>query len=264
MNLEVLISTMHQTDYSLLERIGLRSDAVVVNQCDRESEEDFNFDGYRIIWINSTQRGLSRSRNMAIKHSTADVMLLVDDDEMLKPDYVQTILDGFRKYPDATVIGFQIHGIEEKFKDYSLTERKVGYFRSMKMASAEIAISRERLNKTQVRFNERIGAGTKYLMNEDNTFLFDLLGQKQRIYYVPIVIADLHIGVSTWFSGFNKQYMVARGAGFAAMSKRWSGMLILQFAVRHYNLYSEEMTMLTAIRYMFNGKKEYLLEQNEL
>lgn len=37
MGLEVLIATMHQTDYSLPEKMNVESDAVVINQCDEES-----------------------------------------------------------------------------------------------------------------------------------------------------------------------------------------------------------------------------------
>ncbi len=258
MKLEVLISTMHQTDYTVLNQIGLLSDAVVVNQCDHDSEKVLMVADHKVTWINSTQRGLSRSRNMAIKHSSADILLLADDDEMLRANYVQTILDGFQKYPDAAAVGFQVKGIEEKFKDYSLAERKVGFLQSMKMASVEIAFRRKSLEISRVCFNENIGTGTKYMMGEENTLLFQLLAKKQKIYYIPSIIADLHIGESTWFSGYNKAYMFARGAVFTAMSKQWSDLLILQFAVRHRSLYQQDMSMLNAIQYMFAGKKEYL------
>lgn len=258
MKLEILLSTMHQTNYAILNRIGLQSDAVVVNQCDRDSEEVFMVADYKVTWINSTQRGLSRSRNMAIRHASADILLLADDDELLRADYVQTILKGFQRYSDAAAIGFQVEGIEEKFKDYSSAEGKVGFLKSMKMASVEIAFRRESLEAAQVCFDEYIGAGTKYMMGEENAFLFQLLARKQRIYYIPSVIADLHIGESTWFSGYNKTYMFARGAVFTAMSKQWSDLLILQFAVRHKKLYQQDMSVKDAIQYMFAGKKEYL------
>ena len=258
MNLEVLISTMHQTDHSILDRIGLRSDAVVVNQCDHNSKEMFEAADHRITWINSAQRGLSRSRNMAIKHSSADIVLLADDDELLRPDYLETILAGFQKHPDAAAVGFQIQGIEAKFKEYHSQECEVGFMRSMKMASVELAFRRNTIEAANVCFNEYIGAGTKYMMGEENAFLFSLLEKKQKIFYIPKVIADLHIEKSTWFSGFNKEYMVARGAGYVAMSRHWSNLLILQFAVRHRQLFQQNMSMMEAINYMMIGKKEYL------
>ena len=83
-SIELLISTMHQKDYSLLNKMNINSDAVVINQCDEDSYNEFNLNGNHIVWINSTERGLSKSRNLAIKNSNADVCLICDDDEILK------------------------------------------------------------------------------------------------------------------------------------------------------------------------------------
>ena len=67
MRLEVLISCMYQTDTSIIERTGIESDVLVVNQCDRDGEEAFDFTNKngeichaRIL--HTTEQGLSRSR----------------------------------------------------------------------------------------------------------------------------------------------------------------------------------------------------------
>ena len=84
---------MHQKDDSIIKKSNLQTDAVVVNQCDRDSIEDFFFlnkDNKRchVIFISTTERGLSRSRNMAIKNAIdADICLLSDDDERFEDDY---------------------------------------------------------------------------------------------------------------------------------------------------------------------------------
>ncbi|MGR5959091.1 hypothetical protein ACT7DJ_36455 [Bacillus cereus] len=78
-----------------------------------------------------------------------------------------------------------------------------------------------------------------------------------KIKYEPIKIADLYIGESSWFTGFNKKYFYDRGAIFSALSQRWAAVLILQFAFRHYNKYKSNMTVIQTIREMFNGHQEY-------
>lgn len=35
MDLQVLVSTMHQKDYSIIEKMNINSDAIIINQCDR-------------------------------------------------------------------------------------------------------------------------------------------------------------------------------------------------------------------------------------
>lgn len=258
MKIEILLSAMHLSDRSIVERIGLQSDAVVVNQCNCDSTEHFEYNGHRVTWINSTERGLSRSRNMALANSSADICLLVDDDEELLPDYPEVITTAFERHPDAAVIGFQVQGIEAHFKTYSGPEGAAGYIRSMKMASVEIAFRRKALTDNNIAFNEKIGAGTKYLMGEENTLLFNCLSKGLKIFYVPRMIGKIHIGDSTWFTGYNDNYFHSIGAVFTAMSKKWSLLLIGQFAVRKYGLYKNETGMWRALRLMLAGRKEYL------
>ena len=43
MTLEVLVSTMYQKDYSLLDRMNIQTDAIVVNQCNENSIEEFEY-----------------------------------------------------------------------------------------------------------------------------------------------------------------------------------------------------------------------------
>lgn len=258
MKIEILLSAMHQSDHSIVERIGLQSDAVVVNQCNCNSIEYFEYNGHRITWINSNERGLSRSRNMALTNSSADICLLVDDDEMLLPNYTNVITSAFQRHHDAAVIGFQVQGIEAHFKTYSGSEGTAGYIRSMKMASVEIALRRSALIDNNIAFNEKIGAGTKYLMGEENTLLFNCLSKGLKIYYVPQLIGRIHIGDSTWFTGYNDNYFHSIGAVFTAMSQKWSLLLIAQFALRKYGLYKKEICMWRALRLMLAGRKEYL------
>ena len=258
MRIEVLLSTMHQTDYSILNRLRLECDAIIVNQCSEDSETHFVWNGYSITWINSTSRGLSRSRNICMRHATADITLLVDDDEELTEGYVKIIIDAFLRYPDADIVGFQINGKERVFKEYTGYEGKVGYLKSLRMASVELAFRRDSIKDSKIDFNEFIGAGTKYKMGEENTFLFQCLNCGLKIYQVPIVIGEVYVGDSTWFDGFNENYFYARGAVFCAMSKKWSIMLNLQFAVRKYNLYKANLSFVSALKLMMSGRKEYL------
>ena len=40
MSVQVLVAAMHQKDHSLLEKMHLKSDVIVANQCDFNSVED--------------------------------------------------------------------------------------------------------------------------------------------------------------------------------------------------------------------------------
>ena len=258
MNLQVLVSTMNQEGYNLLEKMKIDCEAVVINQCGKKSKENIEFNKFDIKWINSNKKGLSISRNMAIDNSDSDICLLADDDLIYVDNYKDIIIEQFKLYPKADIITFQIEGIEKKFKNYHSKPRKLNYLTSMKVSSVEIAFKSKSIKDTEVKFNETFGAGAKYFAGEENIFLYDCLKKGLNIQYVPIKIADLHIGESSWFKGYNKEYFIAKGAIFTAMSKAFSIPLILQFAVRKRNLFKAETSILSAIRLMLNGRKQYL------
>ena len=259
-SLQVLVSTMNQTDYSLLDRLHVQTDAVVVNQCDRDSKEEFEYCGHSITWINSKTRGLSVSRNICLKHANGEICLLADDDLYYVDGYEDIILKAFRNNPGCAIIRFMAEGIEKPFKSYPAEEQNISFLQSMKISSVEIAIRREAIGN--IRFDELIGAGTRYYMGEENAFLAECLRQGLKIKYIPETILRLHIGQSSWYSGMNESYFVSRGAAFAAMKTHFTDFLILQFATRKRKLYRKEMSVRKAIRLMKTGKKQYLSEKN--
>lgn len=256
--LEVLVSTMYQRDESLLMRMNIQSDVVVVNQCDSNESYDLIFGDYKVRWINSINRGLSKSRNAAISVAQDDICLLADDDLVYVDQYSEIIEESFRSYPEADIIAFQVYGIEAQFKKYPPNSCKIGYVRSMRLASVEIAFRLNKIKESGVQFDEKFGAGAKYFMGEENIFLYDCLRRGLKIVYVPVKIADLHIGDSTWFKGYNDEYFVNKGAAFTRMTRMFSPILILQFGIRKYRTYKKTSGLISAVLSMLAGRRKYL------
>lgn len=259
MKIEVLISTMYQNDYSILEKMNIESNAVVINQCERNYKSRFKYKNYNILWIDTVERGLSRSRNMAIAYSTAEICILADDDEEFVSNYAKIVEEAFENNSDFQILRFKVNGIEKSFKKYPERSYEMRYLKSLKISSVEIAFKRECIIKNSIEFDTLIGAGTKFPMGEENSFLFQCLRKKIKIKYIPHILANLHIGNSTWFTGFDKRYFIGRGAAFTSMSKKFAPILIIQFAIRKQRLYCKELSVWTAIKYMFQGRKQYLL-----
>lgn len=258
MRIQVLVATMHQTDHSLLAKMNIQTDAVVINQCDKEGTEIIDHNGSRVIWVNTTERGLSRSRNMAIRNADADVCLIADDDEILKDGYEEILNKAFTSNPDKSIIRFAINGIEKPFRSYEDREFNIGFLKSMQISSVELAFKLSKIKENGIWFDEKIGSGTPFLMGEENAFIFACLKNKLKVRFVPSVISDLHIGDSTWFKGFNEAYFIGRGAAFAAMKTPFTHLLIWQFAIRKYKRYKKNVSILKAVRLMNEGKKRYL------
>lgn len=263
MSVEVLISTMHQAekDYTLLERMNIQTDAVVINQCRRSSKQIFRYKNFRITWIDTCDRGLSKSRNMAISNSTGKICLIADDDEELADGYKDIIEKAFDTYTEIDLIRFRIQGIEKNFKIYNENPCKIGKLFSLKISSVEIAFRRETIVKQNLKFDELIGAGTNFFMGEENKFVMDYLRNSNKAMYVPETIANLHIGNSSWFRGFDENYYVARGASYAAISPQAYNLLIFLFAIKHKNI--SNIGLLNRIKKMREGAIQYRLKSRK-
>lgn len=260
MEFQVLLSAMHLADETYLDTLNVNSNAVIVNQCDRTSRKEVTrtVSGKitQVTFIESTQRGLSRSRNMALRNAKADICILCDNDVEYVDGYEEMILNEFREHPEADVIVFYIKRKEKPQPNYP-TKRYMGYLSVMKIFSPEIAFRRKSVQ--DISFNEDFGAGSgKYLMGEENIFLYNCLQRHKKILYVPLKIAELREEESTWFEGYNDRFFISRGAGYTAMSKTWSHFLIWQFALRKRSLYLKDMKVFQALKYMYRGRKEYL------
>ncbi len=256
---EVLLSAMFLEDENYIDSLNIHTDCVVINQCDREDSRQTGHDTpagrVNVTYIETRERGLSKSRNMAISKSTAPVCILCDNDVEYVGDYDRIITDAFEKY-DADVIVFFIKRPERERPVFDRPKR-MGYLSVLKIFSPEIAFRSESIRG--IRFNESFGAGAKYFMGEENLFLYDLLKHKKKIMYVPEMIAAVRNEESTWFKGYNRDFFISRGANYAAMSRIFSIGLIIQFALRKTGLYAKDTSLTRALLYMFEGRREYLL-----
>ncbi|MGL4992020.1 MAG: glycosyltransferase [Sarcina sp.] len=255
MEFEILVSTMDKNE-ELIKKMNIKSPCLIINQC-KENQEIKN-QQYRII--KTKTKGLSISRNLALNNAKGKICLLADDDLIYKNDLEKIILDSFNKDKGYDLIAFQVEGIDRVFKNYKNKEKKIGYLHSMKISSVEIAFRLDSIRAKNIEFDELLGSGAEFSMGEENAFLFKCLKAGLKIKYIPIKIADLYVGNSSWFNGYNEKYFISRGAAFTAMSRRTTNLLILQFAIRKYNLYCKNINFINTLRYMNSGKKKYLKE----
>ena len=255
---EVLLSAMYLDDENYIDTLNIHTDCVVVNQCDREASRSIRRDGFDITYIETRERGLSKSRNMAIGNASSSVCILCDNDVEYVPDYDRIINGAFDQNPDADVIIFFIERPERHIPVFD-TKRRMGYLSVLKIFSPEIAFRRESIKG--IDFDEMFGAGAKYFMGEENIFLYRCLKKGLKIMYVPEKIAAVRNEESTWFKGFDREFFVARGANYAAMSKWFSFILIVQYAVRKRKLYRDNLSTAGALTAMFKGRRQYLRER---
>jgi len=255
---QLLVSTMKRKDISWFDKLNSSSDAIIINQCGRKGKTEITLGLNNILWVDSDEIGLSKSRNTALKNATGEYLVITDDDLEYIDGYEEIICNAFEKNPKADIIAFKVEGIERIFKKYGKKAKKISYLSSLHVSSVEIVVRNSSIKKTNIRFAEEFGAGAKYRMGEENIFLFDCLKSGLKIYYEPQVIAKLHMNESTWFSGYNKKYFLDRGAVSRKLYGDIIGLfMILAFSVKNYKKYRNDMSVLNGLKYMIFGYREF-------
>lgn len=212
MKLEVLISCMHQKDSSIIIKSNIQSDVLIINQCDEEKKEEFIFqnnkgENCKCRMIHTKERGLSKSRNMAVRNAIGDICLICDDDEVLESDYVENITTAFEKNENKDIIAFRLNHPTRK---YSMRPYNIGLLRSAQVGSWQIAFRRLKIYNN-VCFCEKMGSGTGNGGGEENKFLVDCIRKGLKIMYVPNLIATVAQTQSMWFHGYTEKYWIDRG-----------------------------------------------------
>ena len=245
---------MKQTDHSLLEKMNIKSDAIIGNQCEYNSIESFEWNNHLIKYLNFAERGVGLNRNNALMRANGDVCLFADDDIVFCDDYVEVITNSFNDCPDADVIVFNLY--ENDTTRYVIKKKsKVGYFNYLRYGTARIAIKLNSIKTAGISFNLCFGGGTDHCHGEDNLFLTDCLKHGLKIYAMPRYIASLTgERESTWNKGFNKKYLEDQGFLYKNISRKYWRALVLQDAIRHHRDY--KMSFMEAYRVMLSGGRK--------
>ncbi len=256
MRVQVLVASMHQKDTSLIETMNLSVSTVLVNQCDCDAES-VNIFG-NVTMINSPERGLSRSRNLAIKNCSADVAIVSDDDEEFIDDLENLVVKAYEELPKADLIIFDIHGRDRKFGD---TPRKLKKLELLKVSSVRVSFRVDKI-KDNVWFDENLGAGTGNGAGEENKFLFDCHKKGLKIYHYPLYIATLVDEESSWFVGFDKQYFYNRGMVTRyVMGWFWSTLYAFYYSFAKRKLHKGQMSMFKSLKYTLQGIRQNKLKR---
>jgi len=92
---EVLLSAMYLDNENYIDTLNIHTDCVVINQCDREGIRRVVHDSAKgeinITYVETKDRGLSRSRNEAIGKARGDICILCDNDVEYVEDYDRII-----------------------------------------------------------------------------------------------------------------------------------------------------------------------------
>lgn len=238
MKVQVLVAAMNQNNHDLLDKMNIKSDVIVGNQCNFNSIEKFAYKNFNATYLNFNEKGVGLNRNNCLMRADADICLFADDDMVYFDDYVQQIERAFENNPDADVIIFNL--VENEKKRYVIKKKfKVNYLNYLRFGTARIAIKLKSVKENGIFFNQCFGGGTEHCHGEDNLFLTSCLNNKLKIYALPIYLAKLtEDRESTWSNVDTEKYLKDQGFLYKKVSRKYYRFLCLQNAIKRRKFYN--------------------------
>lgn len=136
--------------------------------------------------------GLSRNRNNCLRHASADICLICDDDCSYTMEWLRAVVRAFEENPEVDLIAFKVKNMGER-KPYpaarfNLRERVRGYY----VSSVEMALRRESV-VGKVWFDEHFGLGSgEFGAGEETVLVADALAAGLSCQYFPVEVVEHH------------------------------------------------------------------------
>jgi len=210
---EFLISTTNRIDLGFLDVIFKYFDLnsihiLIINQTSEHNILTSNQHNIRVT--NSFEKGLSKSRNLALKQAVGKICLIADDDVQYLPDAVDTVVSAYQNYPEAAFISFQF--LTKNNKIETLYQKKAGVQNTLlhkqHLHSIEITLKPDVLLRQGIQFHTCFGLGALFKSGEEIVLRDDLIYKSQKVVYVnkPIV---KHLGQASVAKEGSKEYTQA-------------------------------------------------------
>ena len=256
MSLTLLVSALEKNPDELIESMHIASDAVIVNQCDRDSSREVKKDSNRIKIIESPTRGVGVNRNLCIDNSFGDIILFGDDDIVYDKDYAKKVCDEFDKHPEAELITFNVSVCDERRTYTNEGFKKLSSMNIGRYPAYSIAVKRDVLLDKKVRFSPLFGGGAKYSNGEDSLFLKDAFKKQIAMYATDVHIGEEIPRESTWFEGYTEKFFHDRGVLFAFLYGKNAWLWRLRFILVKKEMFEGKIKRGEANRLMKEGIKE--------
>lgn len=259
MKVEVLVSAVNQSLKDIAERMGIESDAIIINQTDRIGYEEYELrcvNGVKKIKCYSfAERGVGLSRNNALMRASGDILLFSDEDIVYDSGYADKILGEFAKHPKADILLFNMRVGESRATYYTEKFHRVHIWNAGRYPTYSFAVRRDKLQAANITFSLLFGGGARYSNGEDSLFLRDCLNYGLKAYAVPVEIGEERERESTWFKGYTKKFFFDRGVLYHFLYGRLAYFMAVRFVAVHGKVMCIEIPPKIALRLMKKGIK---------
>lgn len=253
MKLQVLVAAVNKETSTLADVMGIETDAVIVNQCDRYGYEEYEHKGRRIRIFSMKERGVGLNRNTALLHAEGDIVLFSDEDIHFYPGYEKQVLDAFEHNPQADLITFNFKVDPKRATFYNKEVRPIRWHNYGRYPTFSVAARLEALRRANVSFSLLFGGGARYSNGEDSLFLHDCLKKGMSLFTSVHEIGEEVYRESTWFQGYHEKFFMDRGVLYHYLYGKMAKLFSLRFLYVHRKEMCREISLMDGYRLMKKG-----------
>lgn len=201
-----------------------------------------------VIYIRSTSNGVTKSRNILLDKSDADLIYFCDDDVVLSENFDEIIINSHKKYSDDVIL-FNIRDENgELRKKYPNEIVKKTRFNILSVGTIEISLKNSPLLP---KFPEDMGAGTSLPVGDEAVFLSTFIKKGKSIRYIPNTIA-IHPRESTGLEVTNGS-IYSRGVALNRIYGIYAFLVAIFFLLRRRSLLKTDRGVLQGGILFFKG-----------
>ncbi|MDD7306002.1 MAG: glycosyltransferase [Peptoniphilaceae bacterium] len=257
MNIEVIVSTMNQTNIDFYKKLNIETDCLIINQTDHNSYQEIEDKGNRIRMISTDTKGSGISRNLGLNNSQADIIIMADDDEVFEKGYKDEVYQEFKNHPDVDFFVFKTEIINKGKTTIKVKkDSKLSLYNSLKYGTIHFVFKREAIAKKNLSFSTYFGAGSPNGGGEDSLFIADAHRKGLNVRSSTKLLAKIYNDQSTWFEGFNEKFFYNKGKLSRALFPCFYRLYIYQYLLRHKE-YFEKVSKKDALTLMLKGAREF-------
>lgn len=261
-DIEILIATMDRDRLDFLKTMFPRSlpekvSLLIVNQSENRTLVSEN---PKIRVINSKEKGLAKSRNLALENAVGTICVFADDDAVFLEGFEKKIQRGFSHFPNSSFIRFRFEKETRQLaKKYPKHPKKeLSWPEILNTSSLEMVVKCKTIRAENIRFDEHFGLNSIFKMGEEQVFLAAIKKKGLQLSYFPETLNRHEDLSSTDKIGFRERYFI-QGALTTAIFEKTAWFWIwlkIGFEVKHKKLHFK--SIFKALQEAKKGKTHYL------
>lgn len=233
MKLQFLVSAVKQDVRALAEKMNLQAESIIINQCEENRYEEFEYRGSRMRCYHFAEKGVGLSRNNALLRADGDICMFADEDIVYREGAAKAVTDAFEEHPGADMLLFNLKVQPSRRTYWTESYHRVHLYNCGRYPAYSFALRRQRLHEKNVTYSLLFGGGAKYSNGEDSLFISDCIRAGLKVYAVPVEIGEEVPRPSTWFFGYDEKFFYDRGVLYRALYGRLAPLMGLRFLLKN-------------------------------